>query len=372
MKEKAQENLQHELVTLEKFVKTYKNKTNIIKPMTFTVLVTNNCNLRCKHCYHKDGESKKNDLSVYEYEKISKSIGFFNSVYYGGGEPFIREDFAQIVNTFTNNSNIQWSSTTTNGQLQSEIYNQLEIIMQNENTKRFVINFSLDGFKEEHDYLRGKGSYDKCIETYEKVRELKRKYNNLSLAIVSTMNTVNEKIIPSFFEYIYERFHPDNISLLYIRQTPRGGNRIKRIDLNNYIKASQLLSDYTYKGKIGNSMSPTSYFNTAIYKMIIDTINNQKKAFECVAGKYSACIFPNGDVSLCEMMENKMLGNLRIYKYDFNELWCKTINERYQMCNNMPECSICTHETEGLLPSIYFEPNIKYLKRIISKVKEYE
>ena len=52
------------------------------------------------------------------------------------------------------------------------------------------------------------------------------------------------------------------------------------------------------------------------------------------------------------------MGNLRDYDMDFLKLWnsAKAL-EIKGLVNRHAACEACTHETEGLLPSLYFAPN---------------
>ena len=52
------------------------------------------------------------------------------------------------------------------------------------------------------------------------------------------------------------------------------------------------------------------------------------------------------------------MGNLRDYDMDFIKLWnSEQALKVKQLVNRHKVCEQCTHETEGILPSIYFEPN---------------
>ena len=57
------------------------------------------CNLRCRHCYHASGDQKSNDLTETECFDLIKELaglGVYKLII-GGGEPFIRSDFVNIV-----------------------------------------------------------------------------------------------------------------------------------------------------------------------------------------------------------------------------------------------------------------------------------
>ncbi len=347
-------------------------------PMTFSFLITRRCNLKCKHCFNNDqNKFNDNELTIKEYDELSRNLGNFSSALFCGGEPFIRDDFYEIVNCFRKNSQLQWASTTTNGQLTKSIINQTEKICSSYPSRKFVLNFSLDGYKNEHDYIRGEGTYDKCINTIKQVQKLKEKFPNLQIGLVSTLSTINEKILDEFFEKISFMLHPDVISLLLVRQHPRSGDKIKKVNIENYIKAKNKLNFLFKENMNGDINSPTAYYPLSFYEIIENTLKTGKREFYCYAGIFGAFIDYNGDVSVCEVFSDKnctckpkIMGNLRKYNMNFSKLWnSKNASEIRNNVNYSDCCLKCTHETEGILPSIYFQPNSKYY---LERMKFYE
>ena len=352
-------------------------------PMTISILVTNRCNLRCKHCFNNKTEKtediSKEELNLDDYEKLSKSLGFIASGLFCGGEPFIKKDLYKIINLFKNNCNMQYSSTTTNGTLTKSILEQTEKIVRDDKRKRFVLNFSLDGFEKEHDLTRGKGVYKKCINTIKEVNKLKKKYSNLQTGIVTTMTTINEEVVSDFFEYISQEVQPNVISLLKVRQSPRDGEWLKDIKIENYRKAKEKLNTLFKEGKNGNVNSPVGYYPLAFYDIIEESMKSSNREFYCYGGIHGAYIDYNGLVNACEILGDPecsntplVMGNLKDFDMDFDKLWNSEQAQKVRMCVNRHVCCRnCTHETEGILPSIYFEPNsIIYKERMNRVVRE--
>lgn len=358
--------------SLKNFTKSYqlRHLSKDETPMTISFLITDRCNLRCKHCFnHKtrvsDYDKAKKEMTVDEYEKLSKSLGFFATALICGGEPFLREDLSEIVKLFRMNNKVQWCGTGTNGQMTDNIVKQVEAICKQDSSRRFTLTFSLDGFEEQHDEIRGKDTFKKCMETWKACKILRNKYSNLRIATVSTMMTINQDILPDFYKWLAKEMQPDAMSTLLIRQTPRGGVQLKEVLPENYARARETLSQLLKEGKNGDMNSPLAYIPMSYYHYITKTIMTGKKSFMCYAGKHGAYIDYNGEINVCEVMNDAMcsdkpllMGNLRDYDMDFLKLWnSEQALKVKQYVNRHSVCESCTHETEGLLPSVYFEPN---------------
>ena len=158
-----QKKLQQEEQIMNKFLNKYQRRHffQYDTPMTISFLLTNKCNLRCKHCFNNTEKKMEDELNVEDYDKLASSMGFVASGLFCGGEPYLRSDLADIINIFKEKCNMQFCSTTTNGTLTDSILEQTEKIVSIDRRKRFVLNFSLDGYENEHDLTRGKGTYNR-------------------------------------------------------------------------------------------------------------------------------------------------------------------------------------------------------------------
>lgn len=115
--------------------------------------VTDNCNLRCKHCYHFHGKDafKTQELSIHVWEKR------FNELYKSGirnlllvgGEPALRIDVLMVADKV-----FPFVSVITNGTI---------TIPEEFNNRLFV---SIDGSRKTNDSIRGKGVFSKVMKNY--------------------------------------------------------------------------------------------------------------------------------------------------------------------------------------------------------------
>jgi len=367
-----QELYENNVENLNKVVNVYQKDHLFVEatPMTVSFLVTDRCCLRCKHCFNnrtrkEEFERARNELTIDEIGRMSKSMGHFSSALLCGGEPFLRDDLHEIVKTFRMNNQTQWFSSSTNGQLTDRIIKQMELISRQYKHHRYTMNFSFEGFEQENDEVRGKGTFQKSIETWKECKRLNAIYGNISQNIVVTMNSINQATLPAFFKWAQEHLQPERIMMLLVRQAPRAGAYLKEVDIKNYEAAKDILNSMTLNGENGDCNSPLGYIPAAQYYYTLRTLRTGKRTFMCYAGKHGVFIDYDGEVNPCEVLadgqcnnEPISMGNLRDYDMDFAKLWnSKPAQDVKQLVNRHEVCKDCTHETEGILPSVYFEPN---------------
>jgi len=117
--------------------------------------ITDNCNLRCKHCYHfgnpfKTIVPKESPLSVWKerFDDLHKKGICF--VVLAGGEPALRMDIIELAyRTFP------VVHIITNGQIKIP-----------QKFGRLILFLSLDGAQEKNDIIRGIGSFEKLFKNY--------------------------------------------------------------------------------------------------------------------------------------------------------------------------------------------------------------
>ncbi|MCX6803740.1 MAG: radical SAM protein [Candidatus Diapherotrites archaeon] len=127
--------------------------------------ITQQCNLVCSHCYKDSGKNTKKELSTQEIFEIideAAEAGIF-CLFISGGEATCRQDLFEIVN-YANNKGIR-STLTTNGVYGKDILDKIV-------SANFLrVQISLDGPKKVHDGIRGKGNFDKSVESIKYLKQ---------------------------------------------------------------------------------------------------------------------------------------------------------------------------------------------------------
>lgn len=95
------------------------------------IAVTDRCNLRCFYCMPEEGIQympKKDLLTFEEIERLVTSLAAMgiSKVRFTGGEPFVRKDFMELVNSISAIQGIDSLHLTTNGVLTGPYVQQLK------------------------------------------------------------------------------------------------------------------------------------------------------------------------------------------------------------------------------------------------------
>ncbi|MCB1191034.1 MAG: SynChlorMet cassette radical SAM/SPASM protein ScmE [Leptospiraceae bacterium] len=162
---------------------------NVMKtPRSVDILITSNCNLRCRYCGFFSSEGDVHyDLAKEEWLQFFKELKecAVLDVTIQGGEPFYREDIVDIIEGIIQNK-MRFTILSNATLIRDEIASYLA------NTRRCNgVQVSLDGAEPtDHDIFRGVGTFDNAIEglqillkhkvpTTVRVTIHKHNYNNL-------------------------------------------------------------------------------------------------------------------------------------------------------------------------------------------------
>ncbi len=131
-------------------------------PRTVDIDITNQCNLRCRYCYHFSGPGDvAKDLPKEEWFRFFEELKrcAVMEVVLAGGEPFIHDDLKELIESIVENKmrfTILSNGTLINDEIAEFLFS----------TGRCNgVQVSIDGSKPEiHDVLRGEGSFKDAIE----------------------------------------------------------------------------------------------------------------------------------------------------------------------------------------------------------------
>src|SRR5512138_2135604 len=129
-------------------------------PVNLTWEVSLACNLRCTHCLSASGEPAVGELSTAEALDLVEQVhraGVFQ-INFGGGEPFMRHDFEDIL-AACHARGIMTCISTNGTLLDAARVARLSV------NRLVAIQVSLDGANSDTcDAVRGKGVFNKAVE----------------------------------------------------------------------------------------------------------------------------------------------------------------------------------------------------------------
>lgn len=280
--------------------------------------VTNKCNASCSFClnnYYQSAAARNTpELSVDEYSRIARNMKGLVLLNLSGGEPYLRPDLFEIADAFVVYSGAWLISSPTNGSFPDRTVDFAERMLGSHKNIVLKIGISIDGTCELHNSIRGVPSgYEKALETASELKKLKAKHPNLLVHAITTVSAENSAELNSIIDDISCR----NLFDEHFCTLVRGPNDENRATPEQFEK---FRSAYLRLMQAVTADSLQDKFLHAIMKsMILDiekSYRSGRNSFKCQAGTKMLNISERGDVCICEMLVDPVLGNLRDYDYN--------------------------------------------------------
>jgi len=94
--------------------------------------VTNRCNFQCKFCfYYEEIEKglKPDEMTLEEIARLTRRLGPLLQLSLTGGEPFLRQDLAEITRLFVEDCSARYITIPTNAWLTDSMVKYLETVL---------------------------------------------------------------------------------------------------------------------------------------------------------------------------------------------------------------------------------------------------
>jgi radical SAM protein with 4Fe4S-binding SPASM domain len=297
-----------------RLVKNRLSKRSVI-PLEVILFVTERCNLSCAHCFieEKDKTPEGDELSLEEFGKLSRGIPQLISLMITGGEPFLRDDLADILKLFDRNSNPKVISIITNGYLTDRIKDQLDRILESPLKARLILTLSLDGDEATHNDMRRNSSSYKMLRATMRMLKAHPFRNRFLLGLNITYCKDNERVPWQEYKKVFDEAGGDFLSINLARVL-KGDKEFTRVDMDGYADIAGKINRYN-KIKISGLNALARFlhgtkekYQTHLVKRIY--AESRYQGIVCEAGRNIIVICPNGDVYPCELIREK-LGSVR-------------------------------------------------------------
>ena len=339
------------------------------EPVSVVHFLTNRCNARCSFCFidFDDPNTFKNELSLDEIEKLTKSFGSsLLNVNLTGGEPFARKDIIDIAKLYIRNSTVQSIYVTTNASLPDRVENFVKEVRKLEDDVELTFQISIDDFPEKHNKVRKiENLFENCIDTYFR---LKKFTTNVNPVVSITVNHENCDDIKNIYDHLVNKCKIDSLKCTIVRdegvyKTPDAKkNKIFEAYswlTNKILQASKegIIKNYnknSIQGRLHNKKDEISWNLTK--KMYL----KPHYISPCHAAGLFGIITASGLVYPCEILVDKMLGDLRKNDMNFMKIWKskKTAETKDFIKKTNCHCSYECALTYNILGNWRYQPNL--------------
>jgi len=289
-------------------------------PVNLTLSPSPKCNSRCLTC--NIWTKRENELTIDEWDKVLGSLGdspFWFTI--SGGEPLMYPHVVELAELAYKHCKPGIINIPTNAILPT-IPKTVEKIAQACPESRLIINLSLDGIGEKHDFIRGiKGNFQKFEERLRQLLEMRAHHPNLTVGIHSVISVFSVGHLDELIDYA-EHSGADQ----FITEIAEPRVELDTVGLpitptaEGYSKAIDRLIEYVEAKQFRGVSKITEAFRSEYYRLVKRILGEQDQVIACYAGWASAQIYADGSVWPCCVRADR-LGNLRDHHYDFKEIW---------------------------------------------------
>lgn len=298
-------------------------KSQISAPLKISMNLTKKCNLRCAQCFSNSGVIKEKELTTKNIYKLFDDMNKNGTFYIclGGGEPFTRDDLFDILE-YGKKKQLAISIVTNGLLLTKEILEKLNKMDLD------YLWVSFEGLKENHEKLRGIGTFQKTI----KALDLINKYYKGRTALRMSINKYNINECEELVK-IGEKYKIDLIRFTPLLEFGRASGKNLVISPKQYIEFLSIVRNIKTKN------IKVVYPNMPHNKIWVGT-----NGFGCHCGKEAIWVDETGTVSPCIFWGEKYnIGNIK--DEDYMKLWKKSLDisniEGNKTCMDCKNYSLC-------------------------------
>lgn len=270
--------------------------------------ITDVCNFKCSYClpdgYKPSGQKNSSFLQLPEISRIVRAFADCGTtkVRITGGEPSLRKDFPQVIETISQTPGIQKVAMTTNG------YRMAKQVEQWKSSGLTHINVSVDSLDpRQFHQITGENKFHDVMSGIDRAFEVG--YEQVKVNVV-LMKHQNANQLPVFLNWIKDR--PIQLRFIELMQTGEMDELFRQehqsgVEILNYLMAN----GWQLKQKAAND-GPAQVFYHADYQGEIGLIMPYAKDFceTCnrlrvsAIGKLHLCLFGDHGVDLRDLLQN--------------------------------------------------------------------
>jgi MoaA/NifB/PqqE/SkfB family radical SAM enzyme len=334
---------------------------------TLIFFITSRCNQYCPNCFNRENLNAADDLKTGEIIRVFQALPRFETLLLSGGEPTLREDFADIVDYAAGHNRIKSLSLPTNGFDVHRCIGLLEGLRDHPELQYVHFAVSLDAMGRAHDQLRGrKGAFERACETLRQaIAVAETAPGKIAVSINTVIGIQPLEEVMSLLDFAADRMPQARHSF----ELARGMGVL----VSPPFQETQLKS--FHERVIGRKARATHPFTISFAELARERRRYalQREFFfrsaawpriPCSAGRTISVLDANGDVRLCEM--KKPVGNVRQTDYSMMSI-LQGPGVRNRINRLLSERCSCTHVC-FLYESMLDSPHFMYVDLPISMV----
>jgi MoaA/NifB/PqqE/SkfB family radical SAM enzyme len=270
------------------------------------------------------------ELTLEEYEKIFDTMGRPYWCTIGGGEPFLRKDFADIVLALVQRGGPRLVNLSTNGSLTKRTVEGIARIAKSLGSAELIVNMSLDGVGADHDEVRGlPHNFDNLLATVAGIRDLRAP--NVAIGINTVISKYNIEKVSGIIDYVVDELRPDSFTVEAAQIRPEFYNETSRPEATpEAIEA--VIDKYLRRSREAKSVGLARVkgaFRQLYYKDVKNMVHGRHQ-HRCFSAFTSCQMTPKGDVWSNAQLADR-LGNVRDVGLDFSRLWFSQEADRVRL-----------------------------------------
>ena len=289
-------------------------------PVNVTWEISLRCNLRCVHCLSDSGDASQDELNYKESLNLIDQLTTLKvfQVNIGGGEPFIRQDFLDLL-SYSHEKGLVTCVSTNGTMVDRSLAKRLSAL------RLLYLQVSLDGATADvNDTIRGTGTYQKIL------------YGMDCLAaegVRFSINTVLTRTNFSQLEILRKMAGQYGAELRVSRFRPSGRGKKSKAYLGPTKDQLETFSDW---------LNEYDLVRTGDSFFCLTSEKRRRKGLDmCGAAKMTCCVSPKGEIYPCAFLQETpfLVGSVR--NSSFKDLWdTSPVFHRFRNLN-IKSCMAC-------------------------------
>ncbi len=308
-------------------VKRARMRDQPVMPFKLTINVTNVCNSGCRTCSiwdiyarGRNRELFQQELGVEELKKVIASFGedlFWLNI--TGGEPSLKRGLPELVRHAVESCpNLFMLNIPMNGILPERTAHLVERLAGENPEVELNVTLSVDGIGRQQDYIRGyEGHWERSMESWRRLKELRRRYRNLKCSFQSTISAFNIDDA----ERLYRTLSPesDNYIVTFAHEAELYHNYDTGVAVSENPSKARATAETFYRLYRFRPWQVLGFFPKAFLRIMARRLEDGTSEVPCMAGAATATVDPYGKVHPCLFLPDGM-GDLRAWDFDMRRL----------------------------------------------------